>query len=109
MSQVSEEKQVIVDATVKLLDDYKLIGAAGLTKVGSGMLQDMRKQLRGRVTVRGIKNTLMRIAMERAGLEGTDDFLDTIKGQNIYIFSNGNPFELAMTLHRNKVLSLIHI
>jgi large subunit ribosomal protein L10 len=103
MSQVSEEKQVIVDATVKLLDDYKLIGAADLTKVGSGMLQDMRKQLRGRVTVKGIKNTLMRIAMEKAGLEGTDDFLDTIKGQNIYIFSNGNPFELAMTLHRNKV------
>jgi large subunit ribosomal protein L10 len=103
MSQVSEEKQAIVDDTVKLLDDYKLIGAADLTKVGSGMLQDMRKQLRGRVTVRGIKNTLMRIAMERAGLEGTDDFLSEIKGQNIYIFSNGNPFELAMTLHRNKV------
>jgi large subunit ribosomal protein L10 len=103
MSQVSEEKQAIVDATVKLLDDYKLIGAADLTKVGSGMLQDMRKQLRSRITVRGIKNTLMRIAMEKAGLEGTDDFLSEIKGQNIYIFSNGNPFELAMTLHRNKV------
>jgi large subunit ribosomal protein L10 len=41
--------------------------------------------------------------MERASLEGTDDFLSEIKGQNIYIFSNGNPFELAMTLHRNKV------
>ncbi len=103
MSQVSEEKLAIVDDTVKLLDDYKLIGAADLTKVGSGMLQDMRKQLRGRVTIRGIKNTLMRIAMERASLEGTDDFLSEIKGQNIYIFSNGNPFELAMTLHRNKV------
>ena len=103
MSQVSEEKRAIVDDTVKLLDDYKLIGAADLTKVGSGMLQDMRKQLRGRVTIRGIKNTLMRIAMERASLEGTDDFLSEIKGQNIYIFSNGNPFELAMTLHRNKV------
>ncbi len=103
MSQVSEEKRAVVDDTVKLLDDYKLIGAADLTKVGSGMLQDMRKQLRGRVTIRGIKNTLMRIAMERASLEGTDDFLSEIKGQNIYIFSNGNPFELAMTLHRNKV------
>ena len=67
------------------------------------MLQDMRKQLRDRVTIRGIKNSLMRIAMEKAGLEGTDDFLSEIKGQNIYIFSNGNPFELAMTLHRNKV------
>ena len=103
MSQVSEEKLAIVDDTVKLLDDYKLIGAADLTKVGSGMLQDMRKQLRGRVAIRGIKNTLMRIAMERASLEGADDFLSEIKGQNIYIFSNGNPFELAMTLHRNKV------
>ena len=103
MSQVSEEKRAIVDDTVKLLDDYKLIGAADLTKVGSGMLQDMRKQLRGRVAIRSIKNTLMRIAMERASLEGTDDFLSEIKGQNLYIFSNGNPFELAMTLHRNKV------
>jgi large subunit ribosomal protein L10 len=103
MSQVSEEKHAIVDDTVKLLDDYKLIGAADLTKVGSGMLQDMRKQLRGRVIVKGIKNTLMRFAMEKAGLEGADDFLNEIKGQNIYIFSNGNPFELAMTLHRNKV------
>ena len=103
MSQVSVEKEALVDSTMKLLDEYKLIGAADLTKVGSGMLQDLRKQLRGQVTIRGIKNTLMRIAMEKAGLEGTQDFLGKIKGQNIYIFSNGNPFRLAMTLHKNKV------
>ncbi|MGD2142379.1 MAG: 50S ribosomal protein L10 [Candidatus Bathyarchaeota archaeon] len=102
MSQVSEEKIGIVDSTVKLLDDYKLIGAADLNKVGSGMLQDLRRQLRGRVLLRGIKNTLMHIAMDKAGLEGTEDFLERIKGQNIYIFSNGNPFRLALTLHRNK-------
>ncbi len=103
MSRVSEEKLGIVDSTVKLLESYEVIGAAGLHKVGSGMLQDLRRQLRGNVTVRGIKNTLMRIAMEKASLDGTDEFLKIIKGQNIYIFSNGNPFELAMTLHRNKV------
>jgi len=103
MSQVSADKMAIVDSTVKLLDEYKLIGAADLTKVGSGMLQDLRKQLRGQVTIKGIKNTLMRISMEKVGLQGTEDFLAEIKGQNIYIFSNGNPFSLAMTLHRNKV------
>jgi large subunit ribosomal protein L10 len=103
MSQVSVEKMAIVDSTVKLLDEYKLIGAADLTKVGSGMLQDLRKQLRGQVTIKGIKNTMMRISMEKAGLQGTEDFLAQIKGQNIYIFSNGNPFRLAMTLHKNKV------
>jgi large subunit ribosomal protein L10 len=67
------------------------------------MLQDLRKQLRGQVTIKGIKNTLMRISMEKVGLQGTEDFLAQIKGQNIYIFSNGNPFTLAMTLHKNKV------
>ena len=103
MSQVSADKMAIVDSTVKLLDEYKLIGAADLTKVGSGMLQDLRKQLRGQVTIKGIKNTLMRISMEKVGLKGTEDFLAEIKGQNIYIFSNGNPFSLAMTLHKNKV------
>ncbi len=103
MSQVSAEKMAIVDSTVKLLDEYKLIGAADLTKVGSGMLQDLRKQLRGQVTIKGIKNNLMRISMEKVGLQGTEDFITQIKGQNIYIFSNGNPFSLAMTLHKNKV------
>jgi hypothetical protein len=71
MSQVSSDKMAIVDSTVKLLDEYKLIGAADLTKVGSGMLQDLRKQLRGQVTIKGIKNTLMRISMEKVGLRET--------------------------------------
>lgn len=103
MSRVSEEKLGLVDETVKLLGDYEIIGAADLHKVGSSMLQDMRRQLRGQVVIRGIKNTLMRIAMEKADLEGTEEFLDMSKGQNIYIFSNGNPFKLANTLHKNKV------
>jgi large subunit ribosomal protein L10 len=45
----------------------------------------------------------MRIAMEKAGLAGTKEFLTRTKGQNIYIFSNGNPFTLANSLHKNKV------
>ena len=103
MSQVSTEKLSIVDDTVSLLESHELVGAADLTKVGSSMLQDLRKQLRDRVVIKGIKNTLMRIAMEKAQLEGSEDFMSSVKGQNVYIFSNGNPFELAMTLHGNKV------
>ena len=90
MSQVSLEKQKVVDETVKLLKEYQIIGAADLTKVGSGMLQDMRRLLRGQVLIKGIKNTLMEKAMIQAGLEGLDEFTSQIKGQNVYIFSNGN-------------------
>jgi len=102
MSQVSLEKQKVVDETVKLLKEYHIIGAADLTKVGSGMLQDMRKLLRGQVLIKGIKNTLMEKAMIQAGLKDLDEFTSQVKGQNVYIFSNGNPFKLAMTLHKNK-------
>ena len=103
MSQVSIEKLSIVDDTVSLLESHELVGAADLTKVGSSMLQDLRKQLRDRVVIKGIKNNLMRLAMEKAQLEGSEDFMSNVKGQNVYIFSNGNPFELAMILHGNKV------
>jgi large subunit ribosomal protein L10 len=103
MSRVSEEKMRTVDSAMKLLEDHEIIGAADLHKVGSSMLQSLRKQLREKVTIRGIKNNLMKIAMEKADLKGFEDFLDQIKGQNIYLFSNGNPFELAMTLHKNTV------
>jgi large subunit ribosomal protein L10 len=67
------------------------------------MLQDLRKYLRGQVKVKGIKKNLMRIAMEKAGLEGVEEFVRVISGPNIFIFSNENPFKLAMMLHHNKV------
>ncbi|KON29476.1 hypothetical protein AC482_06415 [miscellaneous Crenarchaeota group-15 archaeon DG-45] len=103
MSRVSEEKLRIVDSTIELLKEYEIIGAADLHKVGSGMLQDLRKQLRGQLAIRCIKNTLMQIAMGNADLTGVEEFLERIAGPNIFIFSNGNPFKLAMMLHHNKV------
>jgi len=103
MSRASDEKMGVVEDAIKLLGEYEIIGAADLHKVGSSMLQDMRRQLRGTIDLRCVKNTLMRIAMEKAGLPAVDEFLSVISGSNIYIFSNGNPFRLAMMLHRNKV------
>jgi large subunit ribosomal protein L10 len=103
MSRVSEEKLRIVDSIIELLKEYEIIGAADLHKVGSGMLQDLRKQLRGQLAIKCIKNTLMQIAMGKADLTSVEEFLERIAGPNIFIFSNGNPFKLAMMLHRNKV------
>lgn len=103
VSRVSEEKLGVVDSAIELMSDYEIIGAAGLYKVGSGMLQDLRRQFRGQVAVRCIKNTMMRIAMEKMSLPRAEEFLSRIAGSNIFIFSNGNPFKLAMMLHLNRV------
>jgi large subunit ribosomal protein L10 len=103
MSRVSEQKIETVASTVDLLKRYEVIAAADLNKVTSGMLQDTRKSLRGQLEVRCVKNTLMRISMEKAEKGGTVEFMKTVAGPNVFLFTNGNPFKLAMTLEKNKV------
>lgn len=102
-SHIPSEKYETVHETVELINQYEIIAAADLNKVTSAMLQDMRKQLRGRHKFKVIKNTLMRISMEEAGKEGTQDFIDTVIGPNVFLFTNGNPFKIALELDANKV------
>ncbi len=102
-SHIPSEKIETVQETVELLNQYDVIAAADLNKVTSAMLQDMRRQLRGRLHFKVLKNTLMRISMEEAGKEGYDEFIEQAAGPNVFMFTNGNPFRVAMELDANKV------
>jgi len=103
MSTVSEQKAEVVEQTLDLLNKYEVVAAANLYKIGSGMLMDLRKSLRGQIEVKAVKNTLMRISMEKANKKSVKEFLKAIEGQNVFLFSNGNPFKLAMQLEKSKV------
>jgi large subunit ribosomal protein L10 len=102
-SNIPSEKKQAVQEAVELINQYQIIAAADLTKVSSSMLQDMRKQLRGNHLFRVVKNTLMHIGMDQAGKEGSQEFIDSISGPNVFLFTNGNPFKVAMELDANKV------
>lgn len=102
-SHIPLEKTETVQDTVELINNYEIIAAADLNKVSSAMLQDLRKQLRGRHTFKVVKNTLMRISMEKVNMEDTEKFMDTISGPNVFLFTNGNPFKVAMELNANKI------
>ena len=102
-SNIPSEKTETVQETVELLKEYGVIAAADLNKVTSAMLQDMRRQLRGRLKFKVLKNTLMRISMEQAGKEGHDAFMEQVAGPNVFMFTNGNPFKVAMELDANRV------
>jgi len=102
-SHIPAEKYEKVQETVELVKKYDVIAAADLNKVSGTMLQDVRKQLRGRHNLKVVKNTLMRISMEEAGKEGTQEFIEKISGPNVFLFTNGNPFRIAMELEASKV------
>jgi large subunit ribosomal protein L10 len=102
-AKISQEKREAVQETIELLNKYEVIAAADLYKVSSRMLQDMRNMLRDQLTFKVVKNTLMTISLEEAGKEKNKEFMEQIPGPNVFLFTNGNPFKVAMELEQNKV------
>lgn len=102
-SEVSTRKSEAVESSVEMLKKYSAIGVADLYKIRTSLLQELKRQLKGKVTIRCVKNTLLKRSMDEMKLPDTDRFFKDIQGSNILIFSNMNPFKLALELNKNKV------
>jgi large subunit ribosomal protein L10 len=62
--QVLEAKSAEVDAIKDIFKEYKSIGIASLKKVRASQLQELKKSMAGKVYLRVLKNTLIKIALE---------------------------------------------
>lgn len=101
--QVLEEKSNEVEAIKDIFKEYKSIGIASLKKVRASQLQGLKKTMEGKVYLRVLKNTLIKIAleeMEQMELKKLEEYLD---GSNVFLFTDLNPFKLALLLERGKV------
>ena len=101
--QVLDEKAGEVEAIKGILKEYKSIGVASLQKVRAPQLQELKKSMAGKVHLRVLKNTLVRIAIDEMGNEALKQLEVFLDGSNVYLFSNLNPFKLALLLERGKV------
>ena len=101
--QVLEAKSTEVESIKDILKEYKSIGIASLKKVRASQLQELKKSMAGKVYLRVLKNTLIKIALEemnQAELKKLEEYLD---GSNVFLFTDLNPFKLALLLERGKV------
>jgi large subunit ribosomal protein L10 len=101
--EVLEEKSGEVEEIKELLQGYKSIGVASLQKVRASQLQALKKNLAEKVYMRVLKNTLIKIAIENMGKEDLKKLEAYLDGSNVYLFTNLNPFKLALLLERGKV------
>jgi len=101
--QVLEEKIGEVEEIKELLKGYKSIGLASLQKVRAAQLQALKKNLTGSVYMKVLKNTLTKLALE--GLDDADlrKLEEHLEGANLFLFTDLNPFKLALLLERGKV------
>jgi large subunit ribosomal protein L10 len=101
--QVLEEKIGEVEEIKELLKEYKSIGIASLQKVRAAQLQELKKSLAGKVYMRVLKNTLTKLAIEKMETDELKKLEDHLEGANLFLFTDLNPFKLALLLERGKV------
>jgi len=103
---IPPRKVKIVKEVSELMLKYPTIAVVSIRNVGAPVLHEIRAKLRKRGDVLKVcKNTLARIAIDKVkdkkpGLEKLKEFL---KGENAFIFTTLNPFELYLFLERNKI------
>jgi large subunit ribosomal protein L10 len=101
--QVLEAKSTEVESIKDILKEYKSIGIASLKKVRASQLQEIKKTMAGKVYLRVLKNTLIKIALEEMENEELKKLENYLDGSNVYLFTDLNPFKLALLLERGKV------
>ena len=101
--QVLEEKIGEVEEIKELLKGYKSIGIASLQKVRAAQLQELKKNLAGKVYMRVLKNTLTKLAIENMEKDDLKKLEEYLEGANLFLFTDLNPFKLALLLERGKV------
>jgi large subunit ribosomal protein L10 len=102
--QILQEKVKEVEEITELINQYKIVGIASLRKVRAAQLQEFKKNLADKVFMRVIKNNLMKLAIEnckeKPDLKKLEEHL---VGSNVYVFTDLNPFRLALMLEKGKV------
>jgi len=101
--QVLQQKSNEVEEIVDVLKDCKSIGIASLKKVRASQLQELKKSMIGQVTFKVLKNTLVKLALEEMKHEELKQLESYLEGPNVFLFTDLNPFKLALLLEKGKV------
>jgi large subunit ribosomal protein L10 len=101
--QVLEQKTSEVEQIKELLKAYKYIGIASLQKVRAAQLQELKKSLSDKVYMRVLKNTLTKFAIDSLKDDNIKKLDEHLEGANLFLFTDINPFKLALLLERGKV------
>ncbi|MCQ2976934.1 MAG: 50S ribosomal protein L10 [archaeon] len=104
MAHIAEWKKDEVKELKGLIVDSDVVGIVNLLNIPAKQLQEMRKNLKGKATIRLSKINLMNLALEdckdeRADIEGLSEFME---GQPALVCTDMNPFRLYKILEDSK-------
>jgi large subunit ribosomal protein L10 len=104
--QILQAKNNEVEEIKKLLTSYKAIGIANLKKVRSSQLQELKKNLKDKVYMKVFKNNLLKFALDSLDDKNINKIEEHTSGSNVYLFTELNPFKLAILLEKGKIKTI---
>jgi large subunit ribosomal protein L10 len=92
-----------VEELTQLINTYSVLGIADLYKVRAIQLQELAKKFRSLIQLKVTKNILLKMALRNSKKIGIEKLIDTLKGSNILLLTNMDPFKLLLLLEKNKI------
>lgn len=102
--KVPQWKVETVEEIKRIFREYPVVGIVGFRGVPSSQFQGIRRDLRGEVLIRVVKNSLLRLALDSLGDEfkKLEDYIDD---QVAIVATKLNPFKLYKKLEQTKIPS----
>ncbi len=105
LKQISEYKIKKVEEIKDILTNYPVIGFAHISQIGSKMLQEIRKNLRGKIGIKIVKNNLLKIALDEVQRENVSKLKDYLEGSTALVYTKENPFKLKLEIEKNRSMA----
>ena len=100
-AHIPEWKVEEVSELVEKIGKSRVVGIVGVREIPADNIQQMRGDLRGKVEIRMVRNTIARRALQESAPE-IRQLSDYIEDQTALIFSDENPFKLYRLLENGK-------
>jgi large subunit ribosomal protein L10 len=100
-----QKKVQQIDELTKLIERSNVIGIVKTSGIGTKQLQGIKRGLLGQASIKVVKNTLVRKAIENVDgkKKGVEKLNPLLVGQNAFIFTDMSPFRLSVIFSKSKV------
>lgn len=98
-SEPRPEKLKAVEELAQLIKSYPVVGVISLYKTPANALQKIKKELKGKASIKIAKKSILLRALDKAGKSNLKQFVTDYPG---LILANINPFKLYLFLQKKK-------
>jgi large subunit ribosomal protein L10 len=101
--QFPESKVKQFNRIKELAARYDVVALANLNKVRSTQIMELRRKFRGELVLAVAKNRIATKALDTIEKKNLKSLSPSLTGQNLFLFTNMNPFKLNLLLEKGKI------